>query len=381
MLLKKMKKPAAWLLTLALLATLFSGLTLPAVADEPAAPEPAALEVYTKTGEAEPVLVKAYSADELAALKETAETGYNYVYWKNGEMKSVVVTEYVALDALLSDAGATFNAGDELKFTCADGPYPKGDFRYEIMAERGYDNEGNAVPSAFALNWGSTPESQASGSIRFVCGATAEELENQSAAGARMPSDVVAVTVVKPAAPEPGNPFSDVAEGTYYFDAVLWAVDNGVTTGTSATTFSPDGECTRAQMVTFLWRAAGSPEPAATECAFSDVEAGSYYEKAVLWAVENGITNGTGEGTFSPDSKVTRAQAVTFLFRLSGADAPAALAVETPFGDVPADAYYAGAVAWAVVNEITNGTSETSFSPDNCCLRGQIVTFLYRYFK
>lgn len=169
--------------------------------------------------------------------------------------------------------------------------------------------------------------------------------------------------------------FKDVAAEAYYSEAVLWAIKNGITTGTSATTFSPDVTCTRAQTVTFLWRAAGSPEPKSAEVPFEDIAAEGYYYKAVLWAVENGITSGTTDTTFSPNDECTRAQIVTFLWRSQ--KAPAAGAVN-PFTDVAADTYYNDAVLWAGEKGITFGTSATTFSPDNDCTRAQIVTFLYR---
>ena len=174
---------------------------------------------------------------------------------------------------------------------------------------------------------------------------------------------------------EPENPFVDVADDAYYFDAVLWAAEEGITGGTSATTFSPNVTCTRAQAVTFLWRAAGSPAPKSSEMPFEDVAAGSYYYDAVLWAVENGITDGTSATTFSPDATCTRGQIVTFLWRSQ--KSPASDSVN-PFTDVAADAYYNSAVLWAVTNGITDGTSATTFSPAANCTRAQIVTFLYR---
>ena len=174
--------------------------------------------------------------------------------------------------------------------------------------------------------------------------------------------------------------FDDVTDtGAYYYDAVYWAVRNGITEGTGAATFSPNADCTRAQMVTFLWRAAGKPEPAAADLAFEDVPESAYYYKAVLWAAENGITLGTGEGTFSPKAKCTRAQTVTFLWRAAGMPEPAA--ADLAFKDVADGAYYSKAVLWAVENGITKGTSDTAFSPDGRCIRAQIVTFLYRAVK
>ena len=169
--------------------------------------------------------------------------------------------------------------------------------------------------------------------------------------------------------------FSDVPEGAYYTDAVAWAVEKSVTSGTSGTTFSPNADCTRAQIVTFLWRAAGSPAPKSKESAFTDVAAGSYYETAVQWAVENGITSGTSATTFSPNATCTRAQTVTFLWRSQKSPADGAA---NSFTDVAEGTYYTDAVKWAVKNGITSGTSATTFSPNADCSRAQIVTFLYR---
>ena len=176
-----------------------------------------------------------------------------------------------------------------------------------------------------------------------------------------------------------GNPqtgvFVDVATGSYYEDAVDWAVENGITKGTDDTHFSPDGICTRAQAVTFLWRTAGSPKPETRAMPFNDVPVGSYYYDAVLWAVENGITKGTSDTTFSPNMTCTRAQIVAFLWRSE--KSPAA-GTANPFADVKSTAYYADAVLWAVKENITRGTTNTTFSPDADCTRSQIVTFLWR---
>ncbi len=176
-----------------------------------------------------------------------------------------------------------------------------------------------------------------------------------------------------------GNPqagvFVDVATGSYYEDAVDWAVENGITQGTDDTHFAPDGICTRAQAVAFLWRAAGSPKPETRTMPFTDVPAGSYYYDAVLWAVENDITKGTSDTTFSPNMTCTRAQIVAFLWRSE--KSPAA-GTANPFADVKSTAYYADAVLWAVKEDITRGTTNTTFSPDADCTRAQIVTFLWR---
>ena len=176
--------------------------------------------------------------------------------------------------------------------------------------------------------------------------------------------------------PEETVKFSDVSTSAYYYDAVKWAVENGVTDGVSATLFAPYESCTRAQIVTFLWRAAGSPEPKAMS-SFTDVHASAYYAKAVAWAVENGITNGMTETTFAPDATCTRGQSVTFLYRALKGTASGS----TNFTDVASDVFYADAVNWAVASDVTNGTSNTTFSPNADCTRAEIVTFLYRAYQ
>ena len=174
--------------------------------------------------------------------------------------------------------------------------------------------------------------------------------------------------------PEETSPYRDVSKDSYYYDAVQWASNKGITNGVADGVFAPDWICTRGQIVTFLWRSVGSPTPKTAEMPFADVAEDAYYAQAVLWAVENGITKGTSETTFSPDQTCTRAHAVAFLYRLVGSPA----VTGSSFQDVAADAYYNAAVAWAVQQGITNGTSETTFSPDETCTRAQIVTFLYR---
>ena len=173
------------------------------------------------------------------------------------------------------------------------------------------------------------------------------------------------------------SPFADVATDAYYYEAVKWAVGKGITTGVGDNLFAPEQPCTRAQIVTFLWRAAGSPEPKGTAAGMTDVVSGSYYEKAVAWAIENGVTTGTTATTFSPDATCTRAQAVTFLARALNAKAASA----AEFSDVPADSYFANAVAWASANGVTEGVGNGLFAPDNNCTRGQIVTFLFRAYN
>ena len=194
-----------------------------------------------------------------------------------------------------------------------------------------------------------------------------------------MPAEDVEVQAVfEKDAPISKHPFLDVPAGAYYEDAVVWAVGKGITSGTNATTFDPNGTCTRAQAVTFLWRAAGSPTPKTKLMPFPDVPVGSYYWNAVLWAIEQGITEGTSYLTFSPNDSCTRAQIVTFLWRAKGNPA---VSSNAPFTDVAPDAYYAAAVTWAEKNGITGGIGNGLFGSNNTCTRAQIVTFLYRTMK
>lgn len=182
--------------------------------------------------------------------------------------------------------------------------------------------------------------------------------------------------------PDPVEPsgitFTDVTQGVYYFTPVEWAVRTGITSGTSTTTFSPDAACTRAQAVVFLWRAAGSPAPKSSVMPFTDVASDTYYHDAVLWAVENGITSGISATTFGPNATCTRAQIVTFLWRAQGTPSTYG---HNPFNDVAENAYYYAPVLWAVENGVTSGTSEVTFSPNANCTRAQIVTFLYRSYN
>lgn len=220
-----------------------------------------------------------------------------------------------------------------------------------------------------AIQWVSNPSSE-SDALQWVSNPTSE-------------SDTLQLNALflaeRSEALDPGflcwtaNGIQDIHEDDYYFTAVAWAMRNGVTVGTSATTFSPNESCTRAQIVTFLWRAAGCPS-AADSNPFTDVQSGSYYYNAVLWAVEQGITFGTSATTFSPNAAVTRGQTVAFLYRANGSPEISG----DSFADVPADAYYASAVAWALAEGITVGTGDATFSPDANCSRAQIVAFLYR---
>ncbi len=175
-----------------------------------------------------------------------------------------------------------------------------------------------------------------------------------------------------------GNPFLDVPEGSFFLDPVLWAVEKGITTGADQTHFNPTGDCLRAQVVTFLWRAEGCPEPVNTGNPFSDVSESDWYYEAVLWAVEKDITNGTSGTSFSPMDKCSRAQIVTFLYRFAGE--PEVSVPTQPFTDVNGAQYYFVPMLWAVENGITTGMTDTSFGPELICNRAQVVTFLYRYY-
>lgn len=206
---------------------------------------------------------------------------------------------------------------------------------------------------------------------------TPAEAPKQPAAGASAAKPVSKATPASAAkaAEEPKGKaveFTDVDANAYYYEAVQWAVQKGITSGTSETTFSPDKPCTRAQTIVFLWRAAGSPEPKSKDNPFSDVKETANSYKAVLWAAERGIVSGD---SFKPDDAVTRAQVATFLYRDAGS--PAVTGGDS-FSDVPADAYFAKPVAWASAKGISSGTKDHTFNPDGACTRGQIVTFLYR---
>ena len=172
------------------------------------------------------------------------------------------------------------------------------------------------------------------------------------------------------------NPFLDVNENHFFHDSVLWAVEHGITAGLSADTFGPLAACNRAQVVTFLWRAAGCPEPTLAENPFTDVAKGSFYEKAVLWAVENGITAGLTADTFGPNAVCNRAQVVTFLYRANGS--PATKTTGNPFADVKEKDFFFAPVIWALENGVTAGSDATHFNPNGQCQRAQVVTFLYR---
>ena len=232
-----------------------------------------------------------------------------------------------------------------------------------------------AVDHSFTARITSKPTCTQAGVKTFTCACGYSYTEKVAALGHDYVNGVCSRCGKKESAQ---NPFGDVKEKDYFYAPVMWAVSHEpqITAGTSKTRFSPSEDCTRAQVVTFLWRAAGAPEPKTATNPFQDVREKDYFYKAVLWAVENGITSGTSKTKFSPNESCTRAQVVTFLWRAAAAPEPKT--TNNPFNDVKADAYYYKAVLWAVEQGITQGTSKTKFSPEDTCTRGQIVTFLYR---
>lgn len=249
-----------------------------------------------------------------------------------------------ALDACIQKAQTALESGDISAESVA-----------RLTAELTALMKGAAAGTAKQPAAGST---QASGTApKAEPGRSAPPVRAQAASGASVPETVR---------------FSDVEAGAYYYDAVQWAVQQGIASGTSETTFSPDQNCTCAQTISFLWRAAGSPAPKSKNNPFTDVAENAFYYNAALWAAERGIVTGT---TFNPDAAVTRGQLSAFLYRNAGSPA---VDSKVSFTDVPSDAYFCQAVAWVAAQGITSGTGEHTFSPDTICTRGQIVTFLYR---
>lgn len=389
-----MKKLVSMLLVLAMLVTVFAGLAITASAAD------AALTVYTQAGaDGEKTLAKSYTAEELKKLAETKADGYGYQYFKKGE-QDVVVTEYVTLDTLLTDADVTFADGDSLAFVCDDGPYTKFNPTYKDITEGKYsfkDGKGEEVPAAIALVWGNgaaadgtvadiAKTAKDTGSLRFVCGTTEADFTAEKAAGKRLPSGVVELIVVtaakaeeKPAEEKTG--FTDVKDTDWFKADVEAAVELGLMTGTSATTFDPKGVTTRAMVVATLYRLAGSPE--VTEKAdFTDVVSGSYYEAAVAWAARNAIASGTSETTFEPNKAVTREQLAKFLFNYAvyqGMDAVTISENLSSFSDqAEISAYAVPALQWAVGAELIKG-SDGKLQPAGTATRCQFAAILNRF--
>ena len=389
-----MKKLVSMLLVLAMLVTVFAGLAITASAAD------AALTVYTQAGaDGEKTLAKSYTAEELKKLAETKADGYGYQYFKKGE-QDVVVTEYVTLDTLLTDADVSFADGDSLTFVCDDGPYTKFNPTYKDITEGKYsfkDGKGEEVPAAIALVWGNgaaadgtvadiAKTAKDTGSLRFVCGTTEANFTAEKAAGKRLPSGVVELIVVtaakaeeKPAEEKTG--FTDVKDTDWFKADVEAAVELGLMTGTSATTFNPKGVTTRAMVVATLYRLAGSPE-VTEKAAFTDVVSGSYYEAAVAWAARNAIASGTSETTFEPNKAVTREQLAKFLFNYAvyqGMDAVTLSENLSSFSDqAEISAYAVSALQWAVGAELIKG-SDGKLQPAGTATRCQFAAILNRF--
>ena len=391
-----MKKLVSMLLVLAMLVTVFAGLAITASAAD------AVLTVYTQAGaDGEKTLAKSYTAEELKKLAETKADGYGYQYFKKGE-QDVVVTEYVTIDTLLTDADVTFADGDSLAFVCDDGPYTKFNPTYKDITEGKYsfkDGKGEEVPAAIALVWGNGAAADGTvadiakdtGSLRFVCGTTEADFTAEKAAGKRLPSGVVELIVVtaakaeeKPAEEKPAEEktgFTDVKDTDWFKADVEAAVELGLMTGTSATTFNPKGVTTRAMVVATLYRLAGSPE-VTEKAAFTDVVSGSYYEAAVAWAARNAIASGTSETTFEPNKAVTREQLAKFLFNYAvyqGMDAVTLSENLSSFSDqAEISAYAVSALQWAVGAELIKG-SDGKLQPAGTATRCQFAAILNRF--
>ena len=391
-----MKKLVSMLLVLAMLVTVFAGLAITASAAD------AALTVYTQAGaDGEKTLAKSYTAEELKKLAETKADGYGYQYFKKGE-QDVVVTEYVTLDTLLTDADVSFADGDSLAFVCDDGPYTKFNPTYKDIIEGKYsfkDGKGEEVPAAIALVWGNGAAADGTvadiakdtGSLRFVCGTTEADFTAEKAAGKRLPSGVVELIVVtaakaeeKPAEEKPAEEktgFTDVKDTDWFKADVEAAVELGLMTGTSATTFNPKGVTTRAMVVATLYRLAGSPE-VTEKAAFTDVVSGSYYEAAVAWAARNAIASGTSETTFEPNKAVTREQLAKFLFNYAvyqGMDAVTLSENLSSFSDqAEISAYAVSALQWAVGAELIKG-SDGKLQPAGTATRCLFAAILNRF--
>ena len=326
--------------------------------------DPAGMEVIATYSDSSTATVTGYTVSPAGALSES-DTQITVTYTEDGVVK--IATQAITVTAA-SGSGGTGSSGSGGGYTY-----------YTIKATAGVN--GAISPSgSVSVREGRnqtftiTPNTGYAISNVKIDGKSVGAVKSYTFENVKGNHTIEAIFMKANGNPQTGV-FVDVPEGSYYEEAVAWAVENGITKGTSDTTFDPNGICTRAQAVTFLWRAAGSPAPKTDTMPFTDVKAGSYYYDAVLWAVENGITKGTSDTTFSPDVTCSRAQIVTFLWRSQGV--PAAGAVN-PFTDVKADAYYAEAVLWAVKEDVTKGTTDTTFSPNADCTRAQIVTFIWR---
>ena len=319
------------------------------------------------------------SGAAVGTLPVPVREGHRFTGWSTAASGGTAVTEDTTFDA-----AATLYAQWEQESSSGDSDSGDTDGDYLITVDRvsggtlrvnpGRADKGDTVTITV------TPKSGYELKKLTVTDSRGDAVETRSAGEGRytfvMPGSRVNVSASIARAEEPEKlPFTDVSNSAYYYDAVLWAAEEGITSGVTGSTFAPGRGCTRAQLVTFLWRANGSPEPASRENPFTDVSSSAYYYDAVLWAVEKGITTGVTGSTFAPDALCTRGQAAVLLWRANGAPQ---VSQEHPFRDVAEDAYYEDAVSWAVHGGVTQGTTGSTFAPDETCTRAQIVTFLYR---
>ena len=319
------------------------------------------------------------SGAAVGTLPVPVREGHRFTGWSTAASGGTAVTEDTTFDA-----AATLYAQWEQESSSGDSDSGDTDGDYLITVDRvsggtlrvnpGRADKGDTVTITV------TPKSGYELKKLTVTDSRGDAVETRSAGEGRytfvMPGSRVNVSASFARAEEPEKlPFTDVSNSAYYYDAVLWAAEEGITSGVTGSTFAPGRGCTRAQLVTFLWRANGSPEPASWENPFTDVSSSAYYYDAVLWAVEKGITTGVTGSTFAPDALCTRGQAAVLLWRANGAPQ---VSQEHPFRDVAEDTYYEDAVSWAVHGGVTQGTTGSTFAPDETCTRAQIVTFLYR---
>ena len=319
------------------------------------------------------------SGAAVGTLPVPVREGHRFTGWSTAASGGTAVTEDTTFDA-----AATLYAQWEQESSSGDSDSGDTDGDYLITVDRvsggtlrvnpGRADKGDTVTITV------TPKSGYELKKLTVTDSRGDAVETRSAGEGRytfvMPGSRVSVSASFARAEEPEKlPFTDVSNSAYYYDAVLWAAEEGITSGVTGSTFAPGRGCTRAQLVTFLWRANGAPEPASREHPFTDVSSSAYHYDAVLWAVEKGITTGVTGSTFAPDALCTRGQAAVLLWRANGAPQ---VSQEHPFRDVAEDAYYEDAVSWAVHGGVTQGTTGSTFAPDETCTRAQIVTFLYR---
>ena len=330
-----------------------------------------------------PLTIGSFNEKDSATVENVSSGRYLLTVIPEGDGAAVTVNGELAENGMAEIVGGAYTQTVTVTITAADGaatrtytiylnPAPSSDSDNYTLR---FETNGGSEITALRKSYGTTVDLTAYTPTRsgyIFTGWYADKALTEKITEVKLTGNITVYAGWQQAAE---SPFTDVPKGSYYEEAVNWAVAQGITAGTTATTFSPNNPCTRAQAVTFLWRAAGCPAPESSVMPFTDVAEGSYYHDAVLWAVENGITKGTSDTAFSPNATCTRAQIVTFLWRSQ--KSPASDSVN-PFTDVAADAYYADAVLWAAENGVTSGTTATTFSPSDNCTRAQIVTFLFR---